>query len=102
MCFRRSAQRFELFPSLVSTILSWGFVSAHTSPQVDNSEKRVIGGRSLSALYRHRTQLFVAWAKQRNKGIPARQRNPHLAHADANECTNLQQLQANGDALGLG
>jgi len=44
----------------------------------------------------------MAVPKQLDIRISARQRNPHLAHADANQGADLQQLQANRGALGLG
>lgn len=40
--------------------------------------------------------------EQRDVWVTSRQGDPHLAYRDANQRTDLQQLEPNGAALGLG
>ena len=52
--------------------------------------------------YGHGAQLFIDLPEQLDMGIAPGQRNPYLAHRDADQRADLQQLEPNAGALGLG
>ena len=77
-------------------------VPRHTWAFGDEGDSRIGGFSCGSGFQRHGRELGVNLPEQFRVGVSARQRDPHLAYADADHRADLQQFEPNGGAVGLG
>ena len=103
------ARKFRRYCCFADPFFAWPSVFshsdavwAHTLPSVDITQKLVGRDLSFSMPYGHGAQLFIDLPEQLDMGIASGQRNPYLAHRDADQRADLQQLEPNAGALGLG